>query len=274
VLYSINVFITFFLSQLGMVRYWWKNRQAKNNWRTKLTVNGVGMVLTGFILVSVATLKFREGGWITILVTGTLVALVLMIKRHYNNTGNLLKRLDGLVEAAKLSIQNIKGEAKARKRERKTPYVHSRTAVVLTNGFNGLGLHTLFGVIQMFGKEIKNFVFVQVGVVDAGTFKSTEEIDQLKQHVDDELEKYCTFMRSQGFYAEGVSALSIDVVDEVANLAPEILKKFPNALFFGGQLVFPHEVMFGRWLHNYTVFSIQRRFYYQGIPLVMLPIRV
>jgi hypothetical protein len=88
------------------------------------------------------------------------------------------------------------------------------------------------------------------------------------------LEKYCSFMRHQGFYAEGISAIATDVVEEVSKLAPEILNRFPKALFFGGQLVFPQEPMFGRWLHNYTVFSIQRRFYYQGIPLVMLPIRV
>jgi amino acid transporter len=274
VLYSINVFITFFLSQLGMVRYWWSNRHEKISWRSKLAINGIGLLLTGFILVSVAVLKFREGGWITLLVTGTLVTVVLLIKRHYNNTAQLLKRLDGLVEAAKLSIQNVKGSNVRRKRLRKIPFVRARTAVVLTNGFNGLGLHTLFGAIQMFGQEIKNLVFVQVGVVDAGTFKSSEEIEQLKQHVNTELEKYCSFMRSQGYYAEGIAAMGIDVVEEVAGLAPEILKKFPDALFFGGQLVFPHEPMFGRWLHNYTVFSIQRRFYYQGIPLIMLPIRV
>jgi len=274
VLYSINVFITFFLSQLGMVRYWWKNRQTQAGWRLKLGINGVGMTLTGFILVSVATLKFTEGGWITILVTGTLILVVLLIKRHYNRTAVLLKRLDGLVEAAKLSIQTIKGEARRHQRLRRTPFARSRTAVILTSGYNGLGLHTLFGVLQMFGKEFKNFIFVQIAIVDAGSFKSAEEVQQLKQHADFELERYCDFMRHQGYYAEGVSSVAIDVVEEASKLAPEILKKFPNAVFFGGQLVFPHELLFGRWLHNYTVFSIQRQFYYQGIPLFMLPIRV
>ncbi len=274
VLYSINVFITFFLSQLGMVRYWWNHRHEKIPWRFKLTINGIGLLLTGFILISVAVLKFREGGWITLVVTGALVTLVLLIKRHYNNTSLLLKRLDGLVEAAKLSIQSAKGSAARKSRLRKTPFAKSRTAVILTNGFNGLGLHTLFGAMQMFGEEIKNFVFVQVGVVDAGTFKSSAEIEQLKTQVNGELEKYCHFMRSQGYYAEGVAAIGINVVDEVVDLAPEILKRFPRAHFFGGQLVFPQEPMFGRWLHNYTVFSLQRRFYYQGIPLILLPIRV
>jgi hypothetical protein len=177
------------------------------------------------------------------------------------------------VDVAKLSLQNIKNQSRGKQRK-KTPFVRYRTAVILTNGFNGLGLHTLFGVIHMFGKEFRNFIFVQVGVVDSGTFKSTEEIEYLRRNVDDELQKYSNFMRSQGYYAEGISAVAVDVVEEVCRLAPDILKRYPRALFFGGQLVFPREPMFSRWLHNYTVFSIQRRFYFQGIPLILLPIRM
>ena len=64
------------------------------------------------------------------------------------------------------------------------------------------------------------------------------------------------------------------VVQEISDGAQEILKKYPNANFFGGQLVFPEEIVFTRWLHNYTVFAIQRRFYYQGIPIILLPIRL
>jgi len=274
VLYSINVFITFLLSQVGLVRHWWQNRHTQKGWLRKLVISGIGMVLTGFILLSVATLKFTEGGWITVLVTGTLIVIVLLVQKHYTHTAALLKRLDSLVEAVKLSVPPVAGTARKSRRLRNTPFVRSRTGVILTSGFNGLGLHTLFGAIQMFRGEMKNFVFLQIGVVDAGTFNSPEEIEQLKHQVDADLEKYCDFMRHQGYYAEAVSAIAIDVVEEVSKLAPEVLKKFPQAMFFGGQLVFPHDPMFGRWLHNYTVFSIQRRFYYQGIPLIMLPIRV
>ena len=53
-----------------------------------------------------------------------------------------------------------------------------------------------------------------------------------------------------------------------------ILQRFPNAIFFGGQLVFRHETFFTRVLHNYAVFSLQRRFYQQGLPLLILPIRI
>jgi len=45
-------------------------------------------------------------------------------------------------------------------------------------------------------------------------------------------------------------------------------------MFFGGQLVFPEESFISRWLHNYTVFVMQKMFYSKGIPFVLLPIRV
>ena len=66
VLYSINVFITFSLSQLGMVRHWWQVRATERKWRHGILINGLGLLLTSFILVSVIVLKFDEGGWITI----------------------------------------------------------------------------------------------------------------------------------------------------------------------------------------------------------------
>jgi amino acid transporter len=271
VLYSINVFITFFLSQLGMVRHWWQHRGKEKRWRHGLLINGLGMIMTAFILLSVSALKFHEGGWITIAVTGALVALALKIKQHYKKTGKLLKRLDNLVDAAKISISEIAGKVK---QNRKPIDFQAKTAVLLVGGFNGLGLHTLFGAIRLFAGSIKNFVFVQVGIVDAGVFKGSEEVAQLQKKVDGDLDQYVKFMKAQGFYAERFSAIGIDVVEEVAQLSEQVLQRFPNAIFFGGQLVFPQEHMFYRWLHNYTVFAIQRKFYYRGIPVVMLPIRV
>ena len=271
VLYSINVFITFFLSQLGMVRHWWQARRSERTWMRKLTINGIGMILTGFILLSVAVLKFHEGGWITLIVTGALVAVCFAVKRHYQRIGLVLKRLDALVDSVELSLTAMNPAAQS---QRKRPSRTGRTAVILTNGYNGLGLHTLFGAIKFLGKDIKNFIFLQVAVVDAGAFKSSDEMAELKRQVKTNLDKYVHFMQRQGYYAEGIPLIGTDVVEEVTEEGPRILARFPSAIFCGGQLVFPSEPMFSRWLHNYTVFALQRRFYYQGIPVVLLPIRV
>jgi len=272
VLYSINVFITFSLSQLGMVRHWWQGRGTEAHWKKKLFINGIGLTMTSFILVSVVVLKFDEGGWITIVVTAALVGLALLIKRHYLNTMKLLKRLDSLVEAAGYRLTGPAEEPEGRPVPEFNP--KSKTAVLLVNGYNGLGLHTVLNVVRQFGDSFKNFAFVEVGVIDAGTFKGTEELERLQAKIKDDVAHYVGFMRKQGFYAEGFTAIGTDVVAEVGKIAPDILEKFPNAVFFGGQLVFPNPSLLTGFLHNYTIFAVQRYFYAQGIPIMMMPIRV
>ncbi len=165
VLYSINVFITFSLSQLGMVRHWWMERASTLAWKRKLFINGFGLLLTSGILISLCIFKFFQGGWVTLVVTGALVGVAFWIKKHYQQTHKRLQRLNELVAAA-MADDAIVVE--------KTPPPcdpSARTAVLLVNGFNGLGLHTLLAVVRMFPKVYQNFVFVQVGVLDAGNFK-------------------------------------------------------------------------------------------------------
>lgn len=267
VLYSINVFITFCLSQAGMVRHWWNVRREEKAWLKKLTVNGVGLVMTAFILVTMAVLKFHEGGWVTLLITTALVVVAILIRGHYRHTLFLLKRLDILIDTVMSAIKNnsgIPGKLDS----------NAQTAVVLVNGFNGLGVHTLMGVIRNFGIGFKNFVFLQVGVVDAGNFKGVEAVEELKASVKNDLEKYVEFMHAHGYYAEAVSCFGTDVVEEVVKVSEGLGRRLPGVVYFGGQLVFPRENLMNRWLHNYTVFSMQRRLYHKGRSFVILPIRV
>src|ERR1700759_4460560 len=67
---------------------------------------------------------------------------------------------------------------------------NARTAVFLVNGFNGLGLHTLLAVVRMFPKVYSNFIFVQVGILDAGNFKGASEVDNLREHSEKEVERF------------------------------------------------------------------------------------
>lgn len=271
VLYSINVFITFLLSQLGMARHWWKERKREKKWKTKIMVNGLGLILTAFILISVAVIKFNDGGWITIIITGSLVLAAVLIKRFYYKTRRMLLELGRLIYAAHHSAparesfsasQPLNFDAKA------------RTAVILVNGFNGMGLHTLFNVTKLFKDSFKNFFFIQAGVVDAGNFKGISEVDGLKKHVNEELDKYVDFTRRQGFYSEGFSVIGTDVSQELCYLADELFRKYPQCVFFGGQIIFPEETLMTKLFYNHVTFSIQRRLHHQGIPFVIMPIRV
>jgi amino acid transporter len=268
VLYSINVFITFSLSQLGMVRHWWLDRANEQAWKRKLLINGVGLLMTGSILISLIVFKFFEGGWVTLLVTSVLIALALWVKRHYSQTQKHLQRLNDLVPAIISDTGNATEKIPAPKCD-----PTACTAIFLVNGFNGLGLHTLMAVIRMFPKIYQNFIFLQVGVLDAGTFKGAAEVDNLRDYSRGEAERYANYMRQQGFYAESHIALGTDVVDEAAKLCDANAKRFSHAQFFAGQLVFKDEGLLTRLLHNHTVFELQRRLYLKGWPMLILPIR-
>lgn len=270
ILYSINVFVTFSLSQLGMVRYWWIRRKRESKWFRSLSINGLGFILTTFILISVTCFKFFEGGWITLLVTGGMATVCVLIHRYYRQTAKLLKRLDLLVDQAREEIDRSPTAEKA------PPELepNARTAVLFVNGFNGLGLHTLFGVIRLFRGSFRNFIFVQVGVIDAGNFKGQDELGRLRESVDRSLQLYVRYLRSKGMPSDSYQSIGTDVAEEVTAMAKEIVLKYPNAVFFSGQLSFKEDTMLNRWLHNQAVFLIQRRLHHQGVPFVILPIRV
>jgi amino acid transporter len=274
VLYSINVFITFCLSQLGMVRHWWSKRRDASPWRRGLLINGLGLSLCAFILVTVVVLKFFEGGWITILVTSSLIGVVVIVKRHYLKAARMLHKLNSLVAVAGSGSSSFTPEGRTGRPMDQPFNPRAKTAVLLVNGYNGLGLHTLFSVFQLFEGVFKNFVFVQVGLVDAGNFKGVEEVSRLRTHVEGEVERYCAFLRTHGYYAEGFGAVGNDVIHEVMQLVPGIIEKYPNAVFFGGQIVFPEETFLTRRLHNYITFALQRRFYHLGTPFVLVPVKV
>jgi amino acid transporter len=268
VLYSINVFITFSLSQLGMVRHWWLERANEPKWKRKLLVNGLGLLMTGGILISLIAFKFFAGGWVTLVVTGILIALAFWVKRHYRHTQKKLQRLNELVAAAladdAIVVEKIPPPCDG----------NARTAVLLVNGFNGLGLHTLLAIVRMFPKVYQNFIFVQVGVLDAGNFKGASEVENLREHSQREVDRYVAYMSKRGFYAEAHYALGTDIVDEAAKACDTIAEKFPQAQFFAGQLVFKDENLATRWLHNHTVFELQRRLYKNGRAMLILPIQV
>ncbi|MDD5427747.1 MAG: APC family permease [Candidatus Omnitrophica bacterium] len=270
VLYAINVFITFCLSQLGMVRHWWNVRGKASRWLKKLAINGLGLVLTTFILFSVIIIKFDEGGWITIFITGSLIALAVAIKRYYRRTTKLLVRLDSLVHAAEIA-RSVESTEEKGPEPQYDP--ESKTAVILVGGFNGMGLHTLFNVRRLFG-DIKNFVFIKAGIIDSGNFKGVDSINDLKKHVQDELNHYVVFMKNQGFYAEAFSTIGTEIADDISGMAYEIFERYPNSVFFGGQIVFPQDTIFTKMLYNYTTFAVQRRLHQNGIPFIVMPIRV
>lgn len=81
-LYAIGVFVSFTLSQAGMVKRWLAKKGP--HWRTKLIVNGVGAVTTGIATIIIASTKFMQGAWIVFLLIMILLLMFQGIRSHYN----------------------------------------------------------------------------------------------------------------------------------------------------------------------------------------------
>jgi amino acid transporter len=97
-LYMIGVFISFTLSQAGMVVHWWRVRAP--GWRSGAAINGVGAAATALVLGIVAATKALEGAWIIIVLIPVLVALFRSTRAHYQHV------------ARQLSLSGWTGEAK------------------------------------------------------------------------------------------------------------------------------------------------------------------
>ncbi len=94
-LYAIGVFISFTISQSGMVRRWLRLREK--GWRWRVWINGVGAVVTGVVLLTLAVTKFVEGAWIVVVVIPVLVVTFIVMHRHYDEVARELS-LEGLDE--------------------------------------------------------------------------------------------------------------------------------------------------------------------------------
>jgi amino acid transporter len=79
-LFAIGAFLTFSLSQIGMVRHW--RRQGPGN-EARLGINVVGAATTSVALVVILAAKFLEGAWITVLAIPIIVGTLLAIRSYY-----------------------------------------------------------------------------------------------------------------------------------------------------------------------------------------------
>jgi amino acid transporter len=264
VLYSINVFLTFTLSQLGMCIHWWQCRGDERRWKRRLAINGLGLCLTSAILVVTLTLKFREGGWVTAIITSALIATCVWIRRHYEQTGRYLDRLNAILTA----IPALPGARPVPGYDRTAP-----TAVLLVTDYNGMGIHSFLAIPRLFGDHIKQFLFVTVGVIDSSRFKGVDEIEHLKQSSESLLQRYVGFTNAQGFWADYRYMLGTDTIESLVQMCQQVAREFPRAVFFAGKLVFAEETFLTRLLHNQAASTLQRRLQFAGLQMIVLPIR-
>jgi hypothetical protein len=271
VMYSINVFLTFSLSQLGMCVHWWQSRRTEPSWGRRFAINGFGLLLTTSILLVTVTLKFREGGWVTVVITGSFIALCVLCRRHYNSIRLLMKRADDVLTTLPKPRPGDSGFV--RKVDASVPR-NTPTAVFLVSGFNGLGIHSLLQVQKYFPRYFTNAVFLSVGVLDSAKFKGASEVENLKNETERDLDRYVEFAEGLGMHAEHASAFGTDLLDEIVGLCHGVKERYDRPVFFASKLIFPSENLANRLLHNQTPFAVQRRLQFEGLQTVILPIQV
>ena len=266
-MYSINVFITFSLSMFGMMRFWLRSRHQGGGepWLRRALVFALGFVLCVAILAIAILERFTKGGWVTLVVTGSLVALCFVIRRHYRTT---YAKLAQLYDELK-SVPSVPAGPPAPITDPKAP-----TAAVLVASFGGLGIHTTLNIFRFFPNHFKNLVFLSVGVVDSGGFKGEGAIEELRRQTEACLAEYLKLAASIGVPATTRYALGTDAVDEGERLCLDVAKEFPRVTFFAGKIIFQREAWYQHLLHNETAAAIQKRLQWAGKPVVIIPARV
>lgn len=261
VMYSINVFLTFSLSNLAMMVHWWRSREGS------IVIHTIGFVVCAGILAITAIEKFGAGGWVTIVITGIVIALCIAVKRHYREVGKYLQRLTNDLSLGGLPAMPNKPTG--------DPDAALPTAVVLAGHYGGLGIHTLLQIPRVLPNQFRQVLFVGVGVIDVGLFKGEGELAKLQSNIDGDLAKYVDLARTQmGWRAASMSSLATEAVEELERLCRTVREQFPRAVFFTGKLIFRKERWWQRILHNETAHALQRRLELDGITMIVLPIRI
>jgi uncharacterized membrane protein SirB2 len=265
VLYAINVFMTFSLTQISMAKMWLADRQRERRWVAKVALHSVTLVLCVAILAITTYEKFAEGGWLTFAITSCLIGLCFLVQGHYRSIQREIAELDTILK----EIPTAGALPVTTSVDRKTP-----VAILMVSGYGGLGVHALLSIQRLFPGYYKNVVFFSVGVVDSGHFKGKTEVDSLIACTERDLKRYVDFARGLGFAAEYRYRIGTDVVLEAEQVCHEVQREFPKGVFLLGKLVFAQEKFYYRFLHNDTAFAIQRRLQFCGLPTIILPIRI
>jgi amino acid transporter len=266
VLYSINVFLTFSLSLLGLCVYWWKHRGDGSNWLRHFAFSALGLSVTSAVLVITLIEKFTAGGWLTVLVTSAVVVLCVLIKRHYSDTRAQIAKEDALFSGA---APEVDGGSAAAKPDPSLP-----TAILLVGKHRGASMHALLWVNRLFPGHFKNVIFLAVGEVDARSYEGAEHLQKLRQTITSSLEYYVAHCRHHGIAADYRIGFGTHPIGEFMKLAETTMDEFPNSVCFASKLIFKRVNFLTAWLHNQTPVEIQTRLHLQGRQMVLLPMNV
>lgn len=265
ILYSMNVFLTFSLSILGLCVYWLKQRSAASpRWLARLSFSAFAFFITASILIVTLISKFAFGGWVTVVITSLVIFFCLLIKKHYTHVNKKLHDIDLLMTSAPLEVPKVVTPLQPRE----------ATAVIMVGKHRGIGLHNLLWILRLFPQHFKNFIFLNVGIVDVESFSAKKQLTAMQQSSNKMLDYFVSYCQQQGLAAKGMAAYGTDPAEKLTILSKKVMKEFPNSIFFASKLIFKNDSWITRFLHNETAVTLQRRLNLLGAQLVILPMKI
>jgi amino acid transporter len=235
-LYIVGVFVSFNLSQLGMIRHWTRNLQTERDPAVRRrmmrsrAINAIGLSMTAVVLVIVLITKFLAGAWITILAMVIFFSIMKAIRRHYDN---------------------VQIELAADEEDKVMPTrVH---AIVLVSKLHKPTLRAL-----AFAKATRPNILEGVYVAT-----DPKQTDQLLHEWDD---------RNLGVPLKVLFSPYREVVKPIVDYATQIRKANPR----GVVAVYIPEYVVGRWweqlLHNQTALRLKGRLLFTpGVMVTSVP---
>jgi hypothetical protein len=264
VLYSINVFLTFSLSLLGLCKYWWSVRREDRRWPFRIALSGLGLGVTAGILVVTLVEKFTEGGWMTVLITGFVIGFCLLNRSHYIGVRRKIHAAD---EA--LSWHEYPNVPNPPSLDPAKP-----TAVFIVGSSRSGGVHALQWVRREFPGHFENFVFMNVRTVDAHSYHGVEQIEELRRQASATLTYFVNYCHNNGLAARSYLAFGTDPIHELEELADEVSQEFSDSIFFTSKLIFDRENWYIRQLHSEAALTLLRRLHLRNLAMVILPMKL
>ncbi len=236
VMYSINVFLTFTLTMLGMIRFWWRQPKASSAGSASPCSAPARLY---FVLVVTSVEKFAEGAWLTIWSR----CCWWCCARSSAGTTARPRGAPSKPTASSGACRSRRGPPlrwRARTPPRSSPGRRLRRA----------GHPHLPQRRARLPGHYKQVVFVSVGVVDSGTYKGVEAVDELSLKTEEVLSRYVRLATAMKLPASSMLAVGIDAVEEAEKACLAVAQDYPRSVFFAGKLIFEHERWYHRLLHN------------------------
>ena len=224
----------------------------------------VGFVICIVILCVIVAEKFFQGGWLTLVVMGLLVAVFACVHRHYRRFAKKMQHVDRL-----LTLKELQQPEKLPELDPSLP-----TAVVFVNEHTGLGVHTLLWANRLFPGHFKNYIFLQVGLVDIKSFSGESELETMQASVNQNLDYFEKYAHSIGAAAESYAGYGTQAVEELLELVSKVSEKYPGAIYFSSKIILSRSSLLGTFLHNRTGNHLQARLHMQGQQMILLPMNI